>query len=476
MLGIGEASGPAPKCFFTHAFLPQTIDEKHPPTKRKPFSSILENPHNHTVDVLVRQQDHTNFLAGLQRATGDQRYARVHLKLKDLIEEEFFDRYIKSGNILLLSEGTPGVDNVYALNDGILRLELDKPTYERAGLAGKPVPSPGRKHTKSRYAIDLNLRLPSMVRGKSLYNRMIYAFSHALTETKTWLFYDPEDPALDLADRPSKRQKVAVPDLPPAITPAASDLAEASGESRTANPPDDSKADGKIADNDNATETVDPLTKHQPLLFSLDTQTTSLPETKTPAFPDRLTSSDQQEATDLLEWLGLAMLPSPRLRHSDRSDGTLSRYQVPDLISYLSKDTAEVQNAADQLHGQDTSDDASYQDDDTNYRLDDHTGVDIDMPDRTPLQVYQAQNGMTSPRHHGDANGDERQRQIQLVQDLSRIRYHGFMPSLLVSRILISVIRTVREKRTWAALRVQSFGGKKVMVLASERKAMVWEY
>jgi len=51
----------------------------------------------------------------------------------------------------MLSEGRPGVDQVYSLLDGILRLEVDKPTYERMGLDAKPIISEGRKHIKARF-------------------------------------------------------------------------------------------------------------------------------------------------------------------------------------------------------------------------------------------------------------------------------------------------------------------------------------
>ena len=82
----------------------------------------------------------------------------------------------------MLSEGRPGVDNLYSLVagefptyfvavsqqhcyktylhgrsvaylniQGILRLELDKATYERCGLQGAAIPDKGRKHVKSRF-------------------------------------------------------------------------------------------------------------------------------------------------------------------------------------------------------------------------------------------------------------------------------------------------------------------------------------
>lgn len=51
----------------------------------------------------------------------------------------------------MLSEGRPGVDNVFSLHDGNLRLEVNKPTHERAGLQGTLLPNEGRKHVKARF-------------------------------------------------------------------------------------------------------------------------------------------------------------------------------------------------------------------------------------------------------------------------------------------------------------------------------------
>lgn len=51
----------------------------------------------------------------------------------------------------MLSQGEPGVDNLFSLSDGLLRLEVDRPTYQRMGLEGKPIRGEGRKHTKTRF-------------------------------------------------------------------------------------------------------------------------------------------------------------------------------------------------------------------------------------------------------------------------------------------------------------------------------------
>jgi ribonuclease P/MRP protein subunit RPP40 len=55
----------------------------------------------------------------------------------------------------MISEGRPLVDNRFSLLEGVLKLELDKPTYERCGLEGKPLASAGRKHVKQRFRMPL---------------------------------------------------------------------------------------------------------------------------------------------------------------------------------------------------------------------------------------------------------------------------------------------------------------------------------
>ncbi|KAI4091405.1 MAG: hypothetical protein LQ344_004097 [Seirophora lacunosa] len=55
------------------------------------------------------------------------------------------------GNIVMLSEGRAGIDSLYSLKDGQLRLELPKEIYEKVGLVGETIRDAGRKHVKARY-------------------------------------------------------------------------------------------------------------------------------------------------------------------------------------------------------------------------------------------------------------------------------------------------------------------------------------
>ena len=51
----------------------------------------------------------------------------------------------------MLSEGRYGVDNVFWLMEGVLRLALDRESYERAGIVGKPDGAKGKRGNRPRW-------------------------------------------------------------------------------------------------------------------------------------------------------------------------------------------------------------------------------------------------------------------------------------------------------------------------------------
>ncbi|KAK4999082.1 hypothetical protein LTR66_001799 [Elasticomyces elasticus] len=281
---------PRPKCYFTHNVLPAYIDEKQPPTKRKPFSSIIAQPFSHTVgmrilccvdrtnarkvDLLLPAELYDTIREKLHGDACTLKYARVNMKLGELIEGDFFNHYIKTGITFGRLTYVPGVDNEFSLRDGILRLELDRTSYEKAGLVGKPIAHHGRKHVKQRYAVELNLRLPSMVHGKKGFARIEWACKNVLDRSLTWLFYDMRG----------------------------------------------------------VNDGTGPISTHHPIVQTISPIATRTPNTKTPTFPTTIEDDDEDTATDLAEWLGLAILASPRIAADDKIDPYLSRYALPDLI------------------------------------------------------------------------------------------------------------------------------------------------
>lgn len=110
------------------------------------------------------------------------------MTLLQILEGDFFTEYVKIGDIMMLSRGRHDVDNVFALKDGQLTMFLDKETYERAGLVGKPYGAKGTRGLKPRWVVEFDLRSPSMFRGKKGFDRLVYACKNVFIEPLTWLF------------------------------------------------------------------------------------------------------------------------------------------------------------------------------------------------------------------------------------------------------------------------------------------------
>lgn len=108
---------PSPKCIYTRTALPSYVDQAQPPQKRKPFSSIRGLAWAHTVDLNIPTEISQLLETEITRLN-NLRYAKVIMKLVDVLEGDFFNEYIKKGNILMLSEGRPNVDNTFELREG----------------------------------------------------------------------------------------------------------------------------------------------------------------------------------------------------------------------------------------------------------------------------------------------------------------------------------------------------------------------
>lgn len=270
---------PDTKTYFTHSNLPSYIDPQNVSTKKQPFATFNKQHFSHTLDLILPAELYELVHQKLETYIPSQ-YARAHMKLGEILESEFLSSYIKQGNIMMLSEGRPLIDNRFELYDGILRLELDRQTYERCGLQGVPIEDGGKKHQKARWIVTYNLRLPSMKHGKSGFSRLVWAAKNVLDKSLTWLFYNfnPSSP-------------------------------EALGEGK------------------------EMLSKYAPWIVKMEPSVIRLDGTVCPKLGtgDLSVFYEEDEAMSLLEWFDLARLESPRIKADDDIDPYLSRYEVPDF-------------------------------------------------------------------------------------------------------------------------------------------------
>ncbi|KAI9051010.1 hypothetical protein LZ554_005118 [Drepanopeziza brunnea f. sp. 'monogermtubi'] len=275
MLDFPSGTKHEPKCDVTHGVMGH-LDPKQPPVKRKPFASILAQRFIQKVELVLPEELYEIIKKDLSADFAKPVYSRVILSLSALLEGEFFNEYIKRGNVLMLSEGRTDVDNVYYLKEGILTLKLDKESYERAGLVGKPDGIKGNRGTKPRWVVEIELRSPSMLHGKKGFDRIVYAFKNVLKKPVTWLF-------VDLGEK---------------------------------------------------TTTPSPIEPHSPTkktaIPTAQEMKVNVPSLLPPTDVDKAYGADFEDyAVETQEWLSLVLLGSPRIDPDDKIDPALSRYVLP---------------------------------------------------------------------------------------------------------------------------------------------------
>jgi ribonuclease P/MRP protein subunit RPP40 len=286
MLDIGKSSNlPTPKCYFSTTNLASYNDSSELPTKKAPFNILNRTPYYHTFTVVSPTS------CSLNVTSNPSKYARLRLPLLDILQGDFFAKHIKTGNVLLLSsplklEATSS-EASFALIDGVLVITCDRALYERAGLTGTAIPdSHARKHGASKFRIELNLRLPSMLAGKKGFDRILRAAETVFVGEISWLFYDVS--AAGVVDEDATLGK-------------------------------------------------------ETLIKDIEMVTEDLGKVLVPNFQTQISKSanGEDDLVELLEWISLAAIGSRRIQQGDLVDEIISRYEVPSISTASTTDTTD---------------------------------------------------------------------------------------------------------------------------------------
>ncbi|KAK4078231.1 uncharacterized protein Triagg1_3247 [Trichoderma aggressivum f. europaeum] len=145
----------SPKCFVTYGMMGH-VDPRQIPSRGKPWTAISDLDFIHKVDLII-PQDIYEAVAQKMTEREAPAYYRVVMTLGQVLETKFLTQYIKLGNIMMLSEGKTTIGNLFTLREGNLDLYLDRETYERAGLEGKPYGIKGGRGSKPRWTMSVDL-------------------------------------------------------------------------------------------------------------------------------------------------------------------------------------------------------------------------------------------------------------------------------------------------------------------------------
>lgn len=171
------------------------------------------------------------------------------------------------------------------MRQGLLTLQLTAPTYTRTGLTGRPIPSGGKKHEKSRWEVGVDLRDASMRHGKKGFDRLMRAARTALDESRVWLVAQTTGVSRDASTTTPKGLVTALEPFHPLW------------------------------------KTVSPLT-HE--LNDVQVPSTALLDDTW-----RDGDADKDDLADVHEYLALLALDAPRVHADDEVDPYICRYRLP---------------------------------------------------------------------------------------------------------------------------------------------------
>ncbi len=88
---------PEPKTHIHVGQLPDYIDSKQQPTKKSPWKAINDVPFVQSVNMILPEELYNVIWDKLETDSRKVRYAKVLMKLEDILNGEFFNEHIKKG-------------------------------------------------------------------------------------------------------------------------------------------------------------------------------------------------------------------------------------------------------------------------------------------------------------------------------------------------------------------------------------------
>lgn len=91
--------GPSPKINVTSGVLPHYNPSNQAPTKKSPWGTIRDAELAHTATAILPEELYDILWRDIEALTSSLEYAKVIMKLEDVLQGAFFNQYIKQGKL-----------------------------------------------------------------------------------------------------------------------------------------------------------------------------------------------------------------------------------------------------------------------------------------------------------------------------------------------------------------------------------------
>ena len=97
MFHFSAHEGSEPKTLVSVGTLPGHIDPAAPPTKKQPWKTINDVPFVQSLSLILPGELYDVVWNKIRDELKQARYAKVIMKLQDVLEDSFFTQYVKRG-------------------------------------------------------------------------------------------------------------------------------------------------------------------------------------------------------------------------------------------------------------------------------------------------------------------------------------------------------------------------------------------
>ncbi|ORX85113.1 hypothetical protein BCR32DRAFT_325592 [Anaeromyces robustus] len=145
------------------------------------------HPFNNKVEILIPTSKEIDF-----NIENDTTYYVSNIPLGEFLTYDFVNKYIKNEEFIAFSfKQRIDNDDVFAITDGKLYMNLTKDTYTSLGLVGKSSAIPINK--QNRFVIEINLNENSYKPEGKLYEHVQWCMQHTLNKKFQFLIYSSKE-------------------------------------------------------------------------------------------------------------------------------------------------------------------------------------------------------------------------------------------------------------------------------------------
>ncbi|EFY84877.1 ribonuclease P protein subunit p40, putative [Metarhizium acridum CQMa 102] len=143
-------------CLMTHGTVGPVNDDQSS-QQGAPWALIEDQDFISKVDLIASAEMHQTIEESILQRKPQPCFYRTTISLGQLLDSEQFIQLIRNQEITMFCEANSTSASSYAIRNGILTIHMDKETFQRAGIPGKPLIARAGSDGQPKWALNNNL-------------------------------------------------------------------------------------------------------------------------------------------------------------------------------------------------------------------------------------------------------------------------------------------------------------------------------